>query len=257
MSIGVQSFFESEVAAVNRRQTTAEVEAALTRMREADFPTINVVINYKTMNNNQNQPNQYDAVLGGNAPPPIYGAVLGGIEGVKRRLASSNFDVQIAALNDALNYGDVGLDTLIKTLQHDSAKTRKYAYKLLQDKEEIQVKQALKDYKFWTSFEKTYEFSTNHTTTFANRKVKAAIQTNLSCNLDWVEDCNKESLALWATFHPEWVSRQSYLSQCLELDKRKVRFSAGVVGFPQYKNEIAALRQELPSHVRVPFNLTI
>ena len=83
---------------------------------------------------------------------------------------------------------------------------------------------------------------------------KVAIQTNLSCNLDWVEDCNKDSLALWATFHPEWVSRQSYVSQCLKLDKRKVRFSAGVVGFPQFKNEIAALRQELPSHIYLWIN---
>jgi len=45
-SIGVQSFFESEVAAVNRRQTTAEVEAALTRMRAAGFPTINIDLIY-------------------------------------------------------------------------------------------------------------------------------------------------------------------------------------------------------------------
>src|SRR4026209_1741708 len=30
---------------------------------------------------------------------------------------------------------------------------------------------------------------------------KVAIQTNLSCNLDWVDDCDKERLALWATFH--------------------------------------------------------
>lgn len=45
-SIGVQSFFESEVAAVNRRQTTAEVEAALTRMREAGFPIINIDLIY-------------------------------------------------------------------------------------------------------------------------------------------------------------------------------------------------------------------
>ena len=45
-SIGVQSFFESEVAAVNRRQTTAEVEAALTRMRAAGFPIINIDLIY-------------------------------------------------------------------------------------------------------------------------------------------------------------------------------------------------------------------
>ncbi|MGB3640198.1 MAG: STM4012 family radical SAM protein [Rivularia sp. (in: cyanobacteria)] len=45
-SIGVQSFVESEVAAVNRRQTTAEVEAALTRMRSAGFPIINIDLIY-------------------------------------------------------------------------------------------------------------------------------------------------------------------------------------------------------------------
>src|SRR5207249_11955541 len=31
---------------------------------------------------------------------------------------------------------------------------------------------------------------------------KVAAQTNLSCRLDWVEDCNKERMALWTTFHP-------------------------------------------------------
>lgn len=46
VSIGVQSFIESEVKAANRRQTTAQVEAALTRMREADFPTINIDLIY-------------------------------------------------------------------------------------------------------------------------------------------------------------------------------------------------------------------
>lgn len=83
---------------------------------------------------------------------------------------------------------------------------------------------------------------------------KAAIQTNLSCKLDWVEECNKDKLALWATFHPEWVSRDRYLSQCLELHRRGVRFSAGVVGFAQFKEEIAALRQELPTDVYLWIN---
>jgi sulfatase maturation enzyme AslB (radical SAM superfamily) len=83
---------------------------------------------------------------------------------------------------------------------------------------------------------------------------KAAIQTNLSCKLDWVEECNKDKLALWATFHPEWVSRDRYLSQCLELHRRNVRFSAGVVGFPQFKEQIIALRQELPDDVYLWIN---
>lgn len=46
VSIGVQSFIEKEVKAANRRQTTAQVEAALARMREADFPTINIDLIY-------------------------------------------------------------------------------------------------------------------------------------------------------------------------------------------------------------------
>ncbi|MEA5567253.1 STM4012 family radical SAM protein [Anabaena sp. UHCC 0399] len=45
-SIGVQSFIESEVLATQRRQTTPQVEAALTRMREAGFPTINIDLIY-------------------------------------------------------------------------------------------------------------------------------------------------------------------------------------------------------------------
>ncbi len=107
------------------------------------------------MTNNQNQPKEYDAVLGGNAPPPIHGAVLGGIEGVKRRLASSNVDAQIAALNDALNYGDVGLDLVINALQTKSTKVRKSAYELLQDKSEPKAEQFLWRYKL--SSERVYE----------------------------------------------------------------------------------------------------
>lgn len=83
---------------------------------------------------------------------------------------------------------------------------------------------------------------------------KAAIQTNLSCQLDWVEECNKDRLAVWATFHPEWVSRNRFLTKCLDLITRGVQFSAGVVGFPQFKDEIAALRQELPSHIYMWIN---
>jgi len=83
---------------------------------------------------------------------------------------------------------------------------------------------------------------------------KAVIQTNLSCKLEWVEDCHKERLALWTTFHPEWVSLERFVAQCLELDKRGVRFSAGVVGFPKFKDAIATLRGELPPHIYLWIN---
>ena len=46
ISIGVQSFFESESAAVNRPQKNAELRAALGAMRDAGFPVLNVDLIY-------------------------------------------------------------------------------------------------------------------------------------------------------------------------------------------------------------------
>jgi MoaA/NifB/PqqE/SkfB family radical SAM enzyme len=83
---------------------------------------------------------------------------------------------------------------------------------------------------------------------------RAAIQTNLSCALDWVEDCDRERLALWTTFHPTEVSRERFVERCMELDRRGVRFSVGVVGLKEHAAEIEALRNELPSHVYLWIN---
>jgi hypothetical protein len=41
------------------------------------------------MPENPNQPRENDAVLGGDSPPPINAVVLGGLEGVKKRFAST------------------------------------------------------------------------------------------------------------------------------------------------------------------------
>jgi MoaA/NifB/PqqE/SkfB family radical SAM enzyme len=83
---------------------------------------------------------------------------------------------------------------------------------------------------------------------------RAAIQTNLSCRLEWVEDCDKERLALWTTFHPTEVTRSRFVARCLELDRRGVRFSVGAVGLKEHREEIAALRRELPDHIYVWVN---
>jgi MoaA/NifB/PqqE/SkfB family radical SAM enzyme len=78
---------------------------------------------------------------------------------------------------------------------------------------------------------------------------RAAVQTNLSCGLEWVERCDKARLALWATYHPTEVARAEFLGRCRELDRRGVRFSVGVVGLKEHLAEAEALRRELPSHV--------
>ena len=78
---------------------------------------------------------------------------------------------------------------------------------------------------------------------------KVAIQTNLSCKLDWVENCFKSKLALWATFHPTEISRQKFFAKCMELISHGVRFSVGAVGLKEHFSEIRALRDELPDSV--------
>ncbi|GET35872.1 formylglycine-generating enzyme family protein [Microseira wollei] len=95
------------------------------------------------MAENPNQPKEYDAVLGGQNSPPIYAAVLGGIEGVKKRLASPVVEVRIAALSDALKYGEKGLNLVLQALQDESMQMKFAAYSLLKDRQEPTVKQQL------------------------------------------------------------------------------------------------------------------
>lgn len=78
---------------------------------------------------------------------------------------------------------------------------------------------------------------------------KAAIQTNLSCSLDWLAAARRERLALWATYHPSQVDRRRFLSQCRKLDRLGVRYSVGMVGMREHLAEIEVMRRELPPHV--------
>lgn len=78
---------------------------------------------------------------------------------------------------------------------------------------------------------------------------KAAVQTNLSCKLDWVEACDRSRLALWCTYHPSEVGRDRFVAKCRELIDRGVRFSVGVVGLKEHRDEVVALRRELPEGV--------
>jgi len=83
---------------------------------------------------------------------------------------------------------------------------------------------------------------------------KIAIQTNLSCRLDWVEECDKAKLGLWATYHPTQTSREAFLAKCADADRRGVRFSVGVVGMKEHAEDIDALRRELPPHIYLWIN---
>ncbi|MFK4693839.1 STM4011 family radical SAM protein [Streptomyces pristinaespiralis] len=78
---------------------------------------------------------------------------------------------------------------------------------------------------------------------------RVAIQTNLSCRTDWLAEASTETLALWCTYHPGQTPYDRFLGKCLELVRREIRFSVGVVGFPEHLEEARRLRADLPGHV--------
>lgn len=93
-----------------------------------------------------NQPRAGDAVLGGQNPVPTGAAVLGGLQGVKMRLTSAVVEQQIAALFEALKYGESGLDLVIQALKDKSWRVQKAACAILQNRTEPRVQAALREY---------------------------------------------------------------------------------------------------------------
>jgi MoaA/NifB/PqqE/SkfB family radical SAM enzyme len=83
---------------------------------------------------------------------------------------------------------------------------------------------------------------------------KVAIQTNLSCTLDWIEQAHPDRLALWTTFHPDWSNQEAFLKKCRILQQCGIRFSVGVVGFSRFKEAIAQLRQRLSQEIYLWIN---
>jgi MoaA/NifB/PqqE/SkfB family radical SAM enzyme len=75
---------------------------------------------------------------------------------------------------------------------------------------------------------------------------KVAIQTNLSCSLTWLEAADKRKIALWTTYHPGQVDRETFLAKCRKLDAMGIAYSVGIVGFKETLAEIEAVRSLLP-----------
>jgi MoaA/NifB/PqqE/SkfB family radical SAM enzyme len=75
---------------------------------------------------------------------------------------------------------------------------------------------------------------------------RVAVQTNLSCRLDWINACDASKLGLWCTYHPTQIARDDFLAQCARLTAMNVRHSVGVVGVREHFDDIADLRAALP-----------
>lgn len=81
----------------------------------------------------------------------------------------------------------------------------------------------------------------------ALKKVRrVAVQTNLSCRLDWLEQCNLSKVGIWATYHPSQSCRARFIRKVKWLSDRNVSHSVGVVGLREDFEQIEHLREELP-----------
>ncbi|MEG4596043.1 hypothetical protein QUB00_30155 [Microcoleus sp. F8_C2] len=65
-------------------------------------------------------PTEHDAVLGNQVSVPVGAAILGGLSGVRNRLASPHLISQIGAISEASKYGEAGFDLIIQFLQDKS-----------------------------------------------------------------------------------------------------------------------------------------
>lgn len=85
-------------------------------------------------------------------------------------------------------------------------------------------------------------------------------QTNLSFDisrrlLEYEEAGGQKSkLRLWATFHPEMTTAESFADQCRKLLAEGIRFGAGSVGVPENIEILRYLRKILPEHVYLWIN---
>jgi MoaA/NifB/PqqE/SkfB family radical SAM enzyme len=74
-----------------------------------------------------------------------------------------------------------------------------------------------------------------------------AIQTNLSCSIDWIGRADLSKLALWATYHPGETPRAAFLEKIHALEDAGARYSVGIVALREHFEAIEALRRDLPS----------
>ena len=74
---------------------------------------------------------------------------------------------------------------------------------------------------------------------------KIAIQTNLSCTLDWMHEANKNTFALWITYHPNEVGFESFVDKCERLIAADIQFSIGIVGVKEHFPAIEELKKRI------------
>jgi len=75
---------------------------------------------------------------------------------------------------------------------------------------------------------------------------RASIQTNLACGLQWLEEADRETIALWCTFHPTETTVERFVAKIHQLRRMGIRHSVGTVGVKEHFPHIGRLRTLLP-----------
>ncbi|MEH2074007.1 MAG: WD40 repeat domain-containing protein [Nostoc sp.] len=214
----------------------------------------------------ENQPKEYDAVLGRQVPPPVDGLVLGGIEGFKKRLASISLEQRMVALEDALKYGEAGLELLIQTLTDVSPQIQQTAENLLfQHRTKPRVKQALCEYNPWLLFECLQTIS-GHTDRVNTVAINPDGQTFVSGGgVEFVNE-NGEVVKLWdlktghllktlvghfsyiksVVFNPDGQSVFTSCHETIKLWNLQTGTQEDIITFATYANEV-----ESPARIRL------
>lgn len=81
-----------------------------------------------------------------------------------------------------------------------------------------------------------------------------AVQTNLSGDIDWLGECRVGRLALWASYHPTEASAEDFRGKVERLHARGVRLCVGMVGVPEFLDDIVDMRRRLPVDVYLWIN---
>ncbi|GGL24397.1 STM4011 family radical SAM protein [Nocardia jinanensis] len=83
---------------------------------------------------------------------------------------------------------------------------------------------------------------------------RVAIQTNLSCRTEWLGAADRDTVALWGTYHPGQTPYRRFLDKTRALTDAGIRFSVGVVGLPEHLEHARRLRADLPGNVYLWIN---
>lgn len=84
---------------------------------------------------------------------------------------------------------------------------------------------------------------------WSERVTRVAAQTNLTGPQAWLSELNRDTAALWVTYHPTQIAYEKLLARVLHLSELGLRHSVGVVGLRENLPLAQRLRTDLPDDV--------